>query len=135
MTRHFLTSSLLIAFVLVPGALRAEDEGQGDLDKATKLKVIAEKFIDWGKVIDLCDSALKKGLDEENEKFARRLLSSTLSEYASRLSSPIFDKKPVSRQWPELRKQALPKLERAVQIDKQFGDAFYLLARLQALPG
>ncbi|MCH7725442.1 MAG: tetratricopeptide repeat protein [Planctomycetes bacterium] len=134
MTQHFLTSSLLFAFVLVPCVLRAEDEGQGDLDKAIELKVIARKFTDWGKVIDLCDSALKKGLDEENEKFARRLLSSTLYEYASRLSTPIFDKKPARPQWLELRRQALSKLERAVQIDKQFGDAFYLLARLQALP-
>src|SRR5215211_7335686 len=59
----FLVSALAIQAI-------AENEGQEDLDKATQLKVAAENLEDLGEVIDHVDTALEKGLDKENTKFA-----------------------------------------------------------------
>jgi tetratricopeptide (TPR) repeat protein len=115
--------------------LRADNEGQADLDKATELQVAAKSMQDLEQVVRLCDSALKKGLDEANRKFAEQMLSSTLFQRAARLASAIFDQKPPDRRWPVLRKVALPDLERAVQVAPKLAEAHLLIARLHAWPG
>ena len=63
-------------------AAASETAGQADLDKATELKVTAESLGDLEKVAKLCESALQKGLDEGNQKFAKQLLTSTLYQHA-----------------------------------------------------
>src|SRR5688572_28565889 len=44
----------------------AENEGLEDLDKATQLKVTAESLDDLNEVVDRLETALEKGLDDEN---------------------------------------------------------------------
>ena len=82
------------------------------------------------KVAKLCESALKKGLDEDNQAFAKQLLSSTLYQHAEQLCGPIFDQTPPDRRWPLLRHVALKDLERAVEVSPTLGDAHLLIARL-----
>ena len=61
------------AFVLFGVApLRAQNPGQADLDKATELQVAVQSLADLEEVAKLCESALKKGLDEGNRKFAEQ---------------------------------------------------------------
>lgn len=121
--------------LLICGPVRAEGEGQADLDKATELKIGAESLIQLDEVATLCESALKKGLDDENQKFARQLLTSTLYEHASRLAAEIFDRDPPNPQWPVIRKYAVEKLQQSLKVDDKQGNVQYLLARLQTLPG
>jgi tetratricopeptide (TPR) repeat protein len=114
---------------------RAEGEGQADLDKATELQITAKSLQDLEQVARLCDSALKKGLDDANRKFAEQMLSSTQYQRAARLCAPIFDQGQPDRRWPILRKVALDELERAVKLAPELGEAHLLIAKLHALPG
>jgi tetratricopeptide (TPR) repeat protein len=116
-------------------SVRAAGEGQADLDKATELQITAKSLQDLEQVVRLCDSALKKGLDDANRKFAEQMLSSTLFQRAARLCAPIFDQGHPDRRWPILRKVALNELERAVQLAPELGEAHLLIAKLLALPG
>jgi len=123
-----------LTIVLAPG-IEAAHEGQADLDKATEQQVTARSLADLEKVAKLCESALKKGLDEANQAFAKQLLSSTLYQHAGQLCSPIFDQTPPDRRWPLLRQFALKDLERAIEVTPGLADAHLLAARLHALPG
>lgn len=124
----------VLTIVVAPGVVVAA-EGQADLDKATELQVTARSIADLEKVASLCESALKKGLDEANQAFAKQLLSSTLYQHAAQLCGPILDQTPPNPRWPLLRQLALRDLERAVEVNPTLGDAHVLIARLHALPG
>ncbi len=130
--------SLLIA-TLMAGLLCtevfAENQGQEDLDKATEAKLTASTLSDLGKVVRLCESALKKGLDEGNRAFAHQLLVSTLIQRGSIAAGTIFESLPPDPRWPEFRRVALEDLERAVELDPDQPEALYLVARLNLLPG
>jgi tetratricopeptide (TPR) repeat protein len=137
MTRIKIFGWLVVYALAATFATRAyaENEGQADLDKATELRVTAESLSDLEKVTELCESALQKGLDEANEKFARQLLSSTLFQHATQLCAPVFDQTPPDRRWPLLRQFALRDLEKTVELNPEFAEAHLLIARLHALPG
>src|SRR5689334_8863724 len=92
MFRILLPVSLIACLVLaaVPAPVFAENEGQADLDKATQLKVTAESLDDLNEVIDRTDSALEKGLDAENKKFADQLLVSSLVQRGQLFSAAVF---------------------------------------------
>jgi tetratricopeptide (TPR) repeat protein len=114
---------------------RAENEGQDDLDKATDKKLSAESLDDLSQVVDLCESALKKGLDTSNTQFANNLLTGTLLEHANVLTKDIVERKPAPAGWPQLRLLALGDLEKALKVDPQLATAHLMIARLQQLPG
>ena len=73
----------VITLSLFSSAAIAENEGLYDLDKAIEVKLTAQSLKEITEVIDLCESALKKGLDESNTKFANQLLSASLHTRAS----------------------------------------------------
>ncbi len=112
--------------------------GQGDLDKATQLKVTAEGLPDLNEVVDKLDSAIEKGLDKDNKAFAEQLLTSTLLQRATMLSSAILDRQAQDPRrdlrWLQIRQYALTDLQRAVALDDKLWDAQLLIGRLQALP-
>ncbi|MBC8874614.1 MAG: tetratricopeptide repeat protein [Planctomycetes bacterium] len=129
---------LLVACVsvaLLACPVRAENEGLADLDKANELKIGAKSLADLEKVSKLCESALKKGLDEANREFATKLLTATLYQHAQRLCGPVLEQSPPDRRWPVLRQFALRDLEKVVTRDPGFGDAHMLIGRLNVLPG
>ena len=128
---------LLVACVsvaLLACPVRAENEGLADLDKANELKIGAKSLADLEKVSKLCESALKKGLDEANREFATKLLTATLYQHAQRLCGPVLEQSPPDRRWPVLRQFALRDLEKVVTRDPGFGDAHMLIGRLNVLP-
>lgn len=142
MTRaRFVLAFALTALLFSAGIAWAENEGQADLDKAADLQLKVESMTDLEKVIDLAESAISKGLDDDNKKFATQLLSSTLYERAVRLSSAIFDvnkifvRKQPHERWPLVRDLAVKDLEKLVKLDEKQPAAHILLARLYALPG
>ena len=121
-----LTSSITIA--------QEKKEGQPLLDQATELKLNAKSFDDLEKVADLCEEAIQKGLDKENDGFARQLMSSALFDRASRLCAPALTTPPDQR-WPAMRDLAMADLDRLLKYNPRFGDALVLVTRLQTLPG
>lgn len=134
----FSRSLLLVAMLLMalsPAVVLAANEGQDDLDKAVDLQISADNLSDLEKVADLCESALSKGLDDGNKKLAVQILTSTLFQHATKLSSAIFDQQPPHREWPVIRNLAVKDLERALKQDSKLPDAQLLLGKLYALPG
>jgi tetratricopeptide (TPR) repeat protein len=133
-----LTQLLGISLTVCLGlAVQAAEEatGQQDLDRATLVKLSAKSLSDLETAIELCESALQKGVDAGNESYAKELLTATLYEHASQLCRLIFDQQPVDPRWPRARQLAMKDLERALEVDPDMGSAHLLIGRLQALPG
>lgn len=112
--------------------------GLADLDKATQLKIAAENLPDLNDVIDKIDSALEKGLDEENQKFADELLVSSLLQRATVLSAAVLDR-PVGDpradpRWMQVRQFAVNDLQRVFELNPNIWESHLLMGRLQALP-
>ncbi len=131
---RFVVLALLAAGALSGGPGQAENEGREDLDRATEAKLEASTLSDLSKVIELCQSALKKGLDEENARFAKQLLASTHFQRGENVSKTIFAASPPDPRWPQFRRLALTDLEKAVELDPKQPEAFFLIAQLNLLP-
>ena len=121
----------------VAWAQEADDDnaGQDDLDKATEQQLSIEQLEDIEKVIQLCESALTKGLDKDNTEFAKQLLVNSLWRHASQLSAAIFDVPRPHPRWQVIRRIVLRDVEKINKHDGQFADAYLLGAKLQGLPG
>jgi tetratricopeptide (TPR) repeat protein len=128
----------LLVLLAASAAPAAEEAGQADLDKAIAEKITAESLDDLSKVIELCQSALDRGLGKENTDFAKKLLSATLLQRATlvseRLQSLPNDATAI-QQFVRLRQIALADLERALRHDDSLQEAHYLIGRLHTLPG
>jgi len=130
-------SRLSIAIIVVmfsAGTALAENEGQDDLDKATELKLTAGTLGDLAEVIRLAESALEKGLDQDNTQFAESLLTATLIQRGMAMSAAIFKSSPPDARWPQFRHVALEDLEKAVKLNPKQPQALLLIARLNMLP-
>lgn len=126
----------LWALVLSASEVWAQNEGQQDLDLATEKKLNATSHSELGEVIDLCESALKKGLDEGNKAFAQQLLSSTRLQRgmgAARRAVEAYARR--DPDWSEFRKFALADLDRSVELEPNQPEALILIAQLNLLPG
>lgn len=140
MFRIVKSPAVLVCFLLaaIASPAFADNEGQADLDKATQLKVTAETLDDLNEVIDRADSALDKGLDADNKKFAEQLLESSLLQRGQLFAAAVFN---VPAQDPQrgmrsmqFRQFALSDLQRAVGMDSTMADAQLLIGKLQSLP-
>jgi len=126
--------ALVAGLVWTGGMAFAANEGQDDLDKAMRTKVAAKTLSDLSEVVRLCDSALAKGLDEENAKLAKKLLASTLSQRGIETSKTIFGSFPPDPRWPQFRRVALEDLEKAVKLDPEQPETLLRIAQLNLLP-
>ena len=117
-------------------AIAAKNEGQADLDKATEKKLSAVTVDDLGEVINLCESALKKGLDPTNTQFANDLYTSTLLQratfYTEHVTNTQFGDRGAAA---KARTLALADLNKVVAKDAKAGAAWLMMAKLQELPG
>ncbi len=111
--------------------------GQPDLDEATRRKLIAQDGRQMGQVIQLLESSIKKGLDEENREFAEQMLAASFLERGTALSQMILDRPlPNPKQdprWLQVRQLALVDLLRVAKLDDSQLDAYLLIGRLQQL--
>jgi tetratricopeptide (TPR) repeat protein len=134
MFRPLAATLALCAGLVLAAPVFAAEEGQADLDKATELQLGAQTHAELEQVIALAESALKKGLDKDQQAFAKQLLAATLFQNANRRAGAIFEQSPPSRQWPLARQLALKDLEKAKMYDPKLPDVFLLEAKLQILP-
>jgi tetratricopeptide (TPR) repeat protein len=135
MIRFVLHTTVILLCLFSAHAWCDENKGQEDLDKATELQLRVQSIQDADQVVKLAESALQKGLDAENTKFAKQLISSSLWQRASRLSAEIFEAQPPNPRWRQLRRDILATLEKLLKHDEKFPDAHLLIAKLQLLPG
>ncbi len=129
--------TIAVVCLLVLGCVanvRADGKGQADLDKAMSLKIKATKLQQLSEVADLCESAIKKGLDADSEQFARRLLVGALYQRAEQLTNTMIENALSGSGWKKLRASALNDLKRIIKYDAHFAEAYLMIARLQMLP-
>lgn len=107
-------------------------DGTADFEKATELKVSAKTVRDLDKVVALCESAIEKGLDESSEQFCREMMIDALFEYGQQFSALILSPRR-DRRWQFLRREALLRLEKVVQLQDDRRDAWMLIAKLNVL--
>lgn len=116
-------------------SLAAQDfPGTGDLEQAFDKKLGATTLRDLDEVADLCQSALDKGLSEEGKTQARELQVSAWLEYGEQIEQAIFGAQR-DRRWKIYRREALQRLEKAVEAKPDSLSAQLLIARLNALEG
>jgi tetratricopeptide (TPR) repeat protein len=138
MLRFSLFAASICWFLFIDCQLSfAENEGLEDLDKATQLKVTAQSMDDLNEVVDRLETALEKGLDEDNKEFAEQLLVASLLQRGNLFTSAAFNT-PLSDAQQRLRSVqfrqfALNDLQRAVQLDEKLWEAHLLIGKLQAL--
>jgi len=123
----------LLGFVLAPGVGFADGEGQADLDQATVARIDAETAADLENVAALLESALAKGLDDENASFAKKMLGAVSLQQGKAVAQQLLQRR--GRGLQQLRQEAVKLLEKAVKHDPTLGEAHLLMARLSALPG
>ena len=115
---------------------RADEQAQAKLDEAIELQLEAKTPADLKQVVALCEEAIKGGLDEANEKFAKELVASTLFDFSKQVAQVLISRPAVNNaEWQKLHKDAMRDLEKAIEFGAQSGEANLLLARLAAFPG
>jgi tetratricopeptide (TPR) repeat protein len=132
----------LVALAFPPLA-RAANDGQADLDKATELRPGAQSTGDLTDVINLCESAVKKGLNKNDTTFANDLMASALTQRGSITAAKIFgeESSPNPRlnlegeNWKTYRTEALADLDKALKLSPKQPQAQYIFAKLNLLPG
>ena len=129
------TTLYFCVFFTAAGPVWAENEGQADLSLATEAKLSAENISDLGEVVRLCESAMEKGLDDENTQFAKHLLAATLVQRAGVANKLIVASGGTDPQWANYRRMALNDLEKAVAFVPEEPEALVLIAKLNFLPG
>ncbi|WP_417732725.1 tetratricopeptide repeat protein [Rosistilla oblonga] len=135
---HAIRVPLLLAVLSILGGTAplafADGEGQPDLDEAMVMRLDAKTLDDLNKIGDLLQSALAKGLDKENEGFAKQMLAGVALERGKAIAQQMF-RQPQAGNLAQLRGEALKHLETAVDNDPTLAEAQTLIARLNALPG
>ena len=127
--------AVLLTVLFAAGGVSAAGNGQDDLDKAEEARITATTMADLGEVIRLAESALKKGLDQPNAEFAKRLLASALFQRAQVVMEQIRHSVTTLDQLRQQRQAALADLDKAVKLDPKQPDAYLLMAELNMLPG
>ncbi len=126
---------LATLFATMPaGAQPASNAGQDELDRATELHLAAQSLRDLEEVIALCERALRKGLDADNQKLAHQLAASCLYQRGSTIAAAIVNTERATPRWPQLREIALNDLERAVEHSPELTEAYELICKLALLP-
>ena len=108
------------------------NEGQGDLDEAVVQRIDAQSDDQLEAVAALLESAIKKGLDEENLSFAKTMLASVQLQRSQAMAGAML-RVPGRRQL-QLRDEALRNLQAAVEHDPTLIEAYFLIGRLNMLP-
>ena len=114
------------------GLDKVEGGGQSDLDQAIVLRIDADDTKELQEVVDLLETALKKGLSDENALFAKKMIGSIQLEQAQRIVAELNQGGGLKAR--SLRTEALKDLRSATTNDPDLVEAFLLIARLNQLP-
>jgi len=124
----------LFVLCVATAPLCAQQPGQEDLDQAIEKKLVAKTYGELGEVIELCESALGKGLEEGDVAFAKQLLAATTFQRGSTVAQLILSGG-AGQQWNRMRQVALEDFEKSLEADPNVAQAHILIARLHMLPG
>jgi len=134
MLRSRFASLLLLGFLVCPWLQAQDFPGAPELEQAFDKKLNATTLRDLDSVADLCQSALDKGLSEEGKTQAKELQVSAWLEYAEQIEKAIFGPERNIR-WKIYRREAMQRLEKAIEAKPDSLAAHLLIARLNVLEG
>lgn len=118
---------------LNPPPINADvDPGQADLDEAVLKRIDAQTNADLEAVAALVESALAKGLSDENASFAKKMLGSIQLQRGQGLAGAMVRLR--GRQQLQVKSEALRALNDAVKHDPELAEAYLLIAQLNLLP-
>lgn len=110
-----------------------KNAGEADLDEAVIKRIDAKTIDQLESIGALLKSAISKGLDKENESFAKKMLASVLLERSQSLAASMIQAR--GRRALQLRDEILDSLDEAVEYDPTLVEAHLMIARLNLLPG
>jgi tetratricopeptide (TPR) repeat protein len=119
---------------LTGGSAMAQSDGLEDLDEAMVKKIDANTPEQLDEVAALVESAIAKGLDDENKSFANKMLGSIALQQAQGIIGQIL-RGGGNRNAQQLRVKAMDLLEKAVGSDPTLVEGHLLIAQLSAIPG
>ncbi|MEL7266720.1 MAG: hypothetical protein AAFP69_18195, partial [Planctomycetota bacterium] len=114
--------------IVASGIVMADDPGQSDLDEAMLKRGEVRSLEGLNEVATLIESALSKGLGD-NEAFGKKMLASVLLEKGERLTGSLGSAGPQNVR--RVAKEALDALRRATELAPSLGPAHLQLARLK----
>lgn len=109
--------------------------GQTQLDEATQRKLSAESPADLAKVIELCEQAIEKGLDEAGVQMAKSMLAASALQRAQLLLQNLPRAVNNANALRNLTSAMRSDLEKALENNPELAEAHILMARLETLPG
>lgn len=110
------------------------NKGQEKLDEASSLKLDANTSSKLAKVIELCEAAMKEGLDAENTKYAKELLAASAFQKAKLTTKQIEGRTPNQNQLRKLKTDLSTDLQKALDNDPSLAEAHVLAAQVSILP-
>ncbi len=118
----------------VDSKIEAEDDypGTPDLEEASKIRVTSESRASLGKVIELCQSALQKGLDEIDTATAKSIIAATAVQKAKVAFEENSGRVSQTRA-QRIANEALADLQLAIDSDASNVEAYILKTRLHML--
>ncbi len=113
----------------------AQNAGQAKLDEATDAKLNASSPADFEKVVELCEEAIKAGLDDGGTRLAKQLLAAAAFQRAQIMVQGLPAAANNPNAMRQLRRRTMESLSKAVENNPTLAEAFVLMAKLEALPG
>ncbi len=113
----------------------AEDErGDEDFEQATRLRLKArsDSADDLTELINLCESALKKGLDDEDRDAAKKMIAASAFQKAQLALQQLPQARNSRTKANRLMGEAIEDLNRAVANDPSVAETYLLLAEIHA---
>ena len=113
-------------------AKAGDDEfpGTEDFEKASRIRVTESSRESLAKVIELCQSALKQGLDEFDVAAAKKMLATTAFQRAQSTIEEASGGRVPNNRMAKIANEAMEDLKIAVDVDPSFPDALILKARI-----
>jgi hypothetical protein len=107
-----------------------EFPGTEDFEKASRIRVTESSRESLAKVIELCQSALKKGLDEFDTAAAKKMLATTAFQRAQATIEEASGGRVPNNRMAKIANEAMDDLKIAVDADPSLPDALILKARI-----
>jgi tetratricopeptide (TPR) repeat protein len=114
---------------------KPSNAGQEDLDKAMELKTDADDVEKNGKVIDLIQKAIEKGLPKGDLDLAKEILASAALERAKLLLQDMVKARVGETMARKLQREISRDLELAIKNDPKLGEAHLMLAKFMLTTG
>jgi tetratricopeptide (TPR) repeat protein len=118
-----------------PVASPPDDEFAGieDFEKASRIRVTSSTRESYAEVIELCQSALKKGLDEIDAAAAKKLLATTAMQRAQTTIEEAAGARIPNNRMARIANEAMKDLDVAIEAEPKFADALILKGRIHVL--